>query len=231
MMKFRPYFQVHINSFRRLSGFIMLNKRSYLKQFLERILEELRYANSLLIELINLNERINDYPEAINKAPLFFSISKQCFLNEIIIILSKLLANYRSGLSAGRKSLKDNKDIFKLLIYLEANKIRPVKISQELFCAKIREHREELLDYSDIIDNIFLWRDKCIAHYDNKYFLNPGKISTDAPFSITDLENLVKAMMKIINYYLDLFLGYTDLFSCNNQRDINNILHILSDKK
>ena len=145
----------------------------------------------------------------------------QCFLNELVLTLSKLFSNYKSF-------RKNGKDIFKLFRFIESNNIDSAKISRKELLEGITKHRGIFSRFTLLFNNIFMWRNKCIAHYDKKYFLNPNKISVDAPFSREELSELIDSTEIILKDYEKWFLDYKDTFEYLNQCDINNALRMLA---
>jgi hypothetical protein len=87
----------------------------------------------------------------------------------------------------------------------------------------IQEDKERISDLS-FLHSFKLRRDKFIAHFDKKYFIDQDKLSDDAPLVWGNLENIVAIMADLINKYSATYDGNLYTVVPDNITDIDQLL-------
>ena len=80
----------------------------------------------------------------------------------------------------------------------------------------------------ECLERINFRRDKFHAHFDKKYFMQPEKISAEAPLTWKDLSDIEETLKNIYNKYSCAFDGNYQEFELVNLYDIDNILDIVN---
>lgn len=123
------------------------------------------------------------------------------------------------------KPCKTNSSIYKLLnkVQQDIKRINHDDINNNI----IKQHIQELEECSDILNNLFTWRDKHFAHFDKKYFLTNNAVSNDAKLTYGNIEKIINSAGDVLNYYYSKLEGKYMSIEATNYDDLNRIVRIL----
>lgn len=192
------------------------NKRMF-EEYINGLFEELTDINTIFKFHKHLMNKKKDRLNELNMAPSFFDYVITCFLSEVIIKLSKLYENNRS-----------DRNLNKFLNFIEQNKnIYEECEGKNINNCLIDKHRQMIVDSKSILDNLFVWRDKCYAHNDKKYFFNNQQLSADYKITVGDVEKLIELANDILDCYSRPYYKYIRGIDNTNQYDVDIVLDIL----
>lgn len=161
------------------------------KRFKEKFIEELILLDSKYRIFMNIQDAKENKIEGLRMASGFFQIIENSLVSDLVISLGRLYEGFNK---------ENNNYTFRgFLVFLkkqpkfiEKHNIDPDKISN---------HKKELEEKKDIINNLFLWRDKHYAHLDTQFFNNSEKLSQKAKFKFEDIRDLIDFAHNTVNYY------------------------------
>lgn len=195
----------------------------------EGLLKELYQLNSFYLLNKHLKQKSNhqEFLNAMNKAPAFFSLAINSFHYSAIMGLARIF----------EPASRDSKSIYKFLNFIEGNHKKIFK--NDLITKKklgrdsdidestVRKHREILTGVEPIISNLITWRDKAFAHNDKKYFKDRDALGKDFPITYEEIQKLIELAGEILNTYQVGYNGsYTQIIP-SNTFDVDTVLKAL----
>lgn len=197
------------------------------------------YLSKMFNEITAIDSKFNLYEniykskqnnlKELNIAPGFFSLVLDSLFSDMIVSLAKLYENYD-----GKN--RSDKNIIKFLNFIESNmNIFPSnqrdssKASNDTIITMdlIKDHRRKIKNSKETLDNLFHWRDKYYAHFDNKYFEDSNLLSVNAPLTPNDVYGLLELLAKILNKYSVAYNGKYYSTKATNRDDFFKIIDIL----
>ena len=178
-----------------------------------------KYYNSIIREMINarmhlrlykrLEEAREGYLKELNQAPGFFSFTIKAHLDAGLMHVFRVIKKQRSSIT-----------IWKFLDFVDSN-LEPL-FSRDAFSSRkgkdsfyedrvtgyravttedVKNDREKLDEFKQVIENIITWRDKKGAHIDEKFALKQIDVSKDYPVTLKELEDITMVIADILNRY------------------------------
>lgn len=89
---------------------------------------------------------------------------------------------------------------------------------------EIEEDKQKLLSLEHIIDNLIIWRDKVIAHIDRRFLLKGRIVSKEYPLQRQKLEEVIQALIGILNRYSAAYESSTFLEKFPGEDDVQYIM-------
>ena len=138
----------------------------------------------------------NKWTKVYSISPAFFSITRKCLLDDIIISLVRLFE-------------KKNRSDYNIERYLDSLKIVFIKNNEIL--QKIDSFTQNINSKYHLISNLLTWRDKAIAHSDKEYFISKSDLPVDAPLNFEEIDSLLNdsfGFLNMISYEIDQSTQY-----------------------
>lgn len=187
------------------------------KDYLTRFESEITDVDTAFRLLIHLNKCLNTRRKEMELSPCFFTYVLKSLLHYIIITLSKLYENYKGN-------ERSDFNLIKFLNFIEQNGKTIFK--DEVKKTTIDEDRYNIQKQKGILDNLFNWRDKYVAHFSKK-LLKPEEVSKMFPITEKDFEKLINISKEIVNKYCIISGKEKLVFEIVNFDDIDNIFYTL----
>ena len=131
--------------------------------------------------------------KAVNVSPAFYSVCRITYLNQTLILLSKIL----------EKRKKQNLNLLGYLEFVEKNEV----IFKHIPCGGIAVHltrdRESLQNFEGARKKLKTWRDKEIAHTDIKLLKGASGVKRPLVREVDDLFNLIEQIFNRYSSYYD----------------------------
>jgi hypothetical protein len=177
-----------------------------------------KYYNLLIGEIINarmhfglykrLQEARKDYFDELNQAPGFFSFTIKAHLDAGLMHVSRLLKKQTGSITVWKflDFIENNLDLFSTKAFSQRMAKdsfyeNQVKSHRPVSLEDVENHRNQLLNFRQVIENIITWRDKKGAHIDEKFGLRQVDVFRDFPIKLAELEELTRAIANILNTY------------------------------
>lgn len=212
-----------------------------------------KYYDELMRQAINarahlkLWERLekyrSNYLKELNQAPHFFTYTIRAHLDDALMTLSRIIRKQKQAVT-----------IWKFLCFVESNL---GILSDEAFSKRegekpnydehwkshtpitqkeIDEDRKKLLSLEQTINRLSTWRDKVIAHIDQRFLLAGKSISEEYPLQHQQLEKVIDTIVDILNRYSRAYNSSTWLEKIPGEDDVQYVMdyirfHIQERKK
>lgn len=211
-----------------------MKKRDPHKQFklyLDRLFEEVFHIDSKFELYYHLLERKYNRLQAMNISPAFFQLIMDALLTDSIISLSRLYDSYKS-------IKRSDRNLIRFLNFVESNidifpsdKETLMRHNCDYIVDKnlIDSHRAKINEMTPILDNLFTWRDKYVAHFDKTYFSNGERLKEDASIKFGEIRGLISLADEILNSYSAVYDGNVNMIRATNLFDVDKSLDILND--
>ncbi|MFD4490730.1 hypothetical protein ACM1TL_05450 [Lysinibacillus capsici] len=216
------------------------------------LINQLYEINSYKLLHKHLYTKKNDplFLSAMNKAPAFFGLTIHSYQHMFIVGLSKLCEERNSNgtniysflnyieknhplifpnCSNKEKQYTPEKtmDVSPKMYETEMDLILNIP-KTKIDVALIKEHRTQLNEYTDCINNLLAWRDKSFAHYDKEYIGESiEKMGEKYRIKYGDLSELISLIGKILNSYQSAYYDSTTSIIPANTYDVDNVLQAL----
>lgn len=194
--------------------------------FLIRELYEIN-SYSLLYKHLYNKKNEPEFLKAMNRAPAFFGLTIHSYQRMFVLGLSKIC----------EKRNPKGKNIFSFLTFLEGHHSmifsntsskKQIPIDYKM----IAQHKIELDNHSNCIDNLLAWRDKSYAHYDKKYIgENNQMLGKDFPIKYGEIEKLIISLGDILNSYQSAYKDTITHLIPSNTYDVDIVLDALLNNK
>lgn len=176
------------------------------------------YYNSIIQEIINarmhfrlykcLQESKKDYLKELNQAPGFFNFTIKAHLDAGLMHVFRVLKKQRGSITVWKflDFVDSNLELFSTEAFSER------KAGSLFYEDQVRNHRpvthgdvkndkDKLDEFRQVIENLMTWRNKRYAHIDQKFALGQVDIRKDFPIKLTELEDITMKMADILNRY------------------------------
>lgn len=159
------------------------NLKVELEDKIKKYYEEIRYLDIVFqaYHSMNFDKRWEDLYKL---SPAYFTVVKKSLFYYFIISLSKLFEG------RNRSDFNLNSFISKLKDTYEKYECNIPKVIIDL--------EEHVKNNEKLIKNLMTWRDRSIAHYDKKYFLEASSLSNDAKIGYDELEEVINKTLELI---------------------------------
>lgn len=196
----------------------------YFQKYYDKLIWETIHARAHLKLWERLESYKASYLKELNQAPHFFTFTLKAHLDDVLVILSRILDRRRRG---------DPLSIWKFLDFAEQNleifsneafsqRMREksnydeywVKSHTPITQKEIEEDRQKLTGLQNTINNLITWRDKVIAHIDRKFLLAGKIVSKEYPLQRQQLQEVIDTLFKILNRYSGAYTSssYAEIF-------------------
>jgi hypothetical protein len=169
----------------------------------------------------------------MNVAPAFFSVVLEALFSMIVIGTDKLFVRRspERGLRSFLEYIEQHRDIL-IVRKLQERRGSPdnhwmLENRPDVTLDMILEDKARL-DHVACLSSIQTRRDKFDAHYDKKYFFEPGKLADDAPLKWGDLKEIETTMGDVLNRYSAAYDGNTFSLTPINIGDVAWLLNLVS---
>ncbi|RLC56720.1 MAG: hypothetical protein DRH89_05060 [Candidatus Cloacimonadota bacterium] len=197
----------------------MKESRKKFEKYLMKFETDITNLNSCFQLFEHLNKSLSSRRKEMEIAKCFFTIILNSLLTNIIITICRLYENYD-----GKKRSEINLNRFLNFIEQNNKMIFPKSIKYKI----INEDKEKIKKQETTLEKIFVWRDKYLAHTDNKYLLNFTQLSEDNPINFDELQSLIEIAKETVNKYCKLYKNDFIIFDIVNVYDIDNIFYSLT---
>lgn len=140
-----------------------------------------------LVNFVHTNNK------AINVSPAFYSICKITYLNQALIMLSKIL----------EKRKKQNLNLLGYLEFVEKNESFFKHIPCGGIALRLGRDRKALQDVEETRKKLKAWRDKEIAHTDIRFLKGDSGIKRPLVKEVDELFNLIEQIFNRYSSYYD----------------------------
>lgn len=180
----------------------------------------------------NFDKEVENYWKELLYCKAIFTIYKSMLFNEkwnklydisqayfttvkYSLFITLIISIYRIYKSTNQQNTDD---IFKFIEKAEKNYKNNIENIVEDF-------KNKLTLKSDLLNNIFKWRNKHIAHLDTAFFMDSKKLEIEYPIKIDDLEELINITLEYIS---KIFYAITNKSLSPEHFNVNDFENLLN---
>lgn len=213
------------------------DKEEVFLKYYEKLIWETLYARAHLKLWERLENYKSDYLRELNQAPHFFTVTIKAHLDDALLTLSRILdrRRRRDPLSIWKflNFVEQNREIFSTQAFTQRMRQKPdydeywVKSHTPITQKEIEEDRQRLENLGSTINNLITWRDKVIAHIDRRFYLKGKVISKKHPLKRQQLQDVIDALLKILNRYSASYKSSTFHHEFISEDDIQHVMDFI----
>jgi len=204
---------------------------SQFEAYRRSLLDEITRLATCIQIYIRLHEHRGDRLAALNTAPEFFTTVLGALLTTIVLWTDKLFCRKSEhGLEHFLAFIKTNiatLDIAELKRRKGYSDDHWMLQGRESITSQTIKSDRRRLQQLKVLPAIRLRRNKFHAHFDKEYFFDKGRLATDAPLRIPDLEELISVATEVVNRYSTAYDGVYFRTTTMNATDIDELLDIV----
>ena len=204
----------------------------------ERMIKEIKaylirivWINDYLTVYKSVSDASVEYNNEINMAPAFFQISLDAIRYSFCMELAKLYGKSENeGTIKGLiKLIRNNKNLFPTEVkegcyWFEGDLGNPVDIKSIDIAEELSKYEKDLEELESIVQKVRGRRNRCLAHNDKKYFINPEQVARDFPLNFDEATRLVNFGEDFCNNMLAYLSDQRMYCKSSNANDLNNLL-------
>ena len=184
-------------------------REEYFQKYYDRLIVEALHARAHL----NLWERLEKYKatsyiDELNQAQYFFTFTIKAHLDDVLLILSRILDRHEDSLSIWKflDFAEQNLEIFSTEVFRQRMKGNPyyeslIESHTPVTPKEVDEDKQKLEKLEQTVNNLTTWRNKVIAHIDRQFLLSGRIVSEEYPMQLQQLQEVVETLFQILNRY------------------------------
>lgn len=203
-------------------------------KYYDKLIKETTHARAHLKLWQKLVDYRVDYLDELNQSPHFFQLTIKAHLDNAILTISRILDKHGSSLSIWKflNYVEQNRQIFSIQAF--KRHIVNRQYYQELVeshipikLENIQEHRSELDNLNQVINDIKKWRDRLLAHTDRRAYLRSRNVSIKKE----QIDGVIDIIARILNKYSNAYHASTFSIQYVGEDDVQGIMDAIRFKK
>ncbi len=206
----------------------------YFQKYYDKLIWETIHARAHLKLWERLENYRASYLKELNQAPHFFTFTLKAHLDDTLVTLSRILDRRRRGdpLSIWKflDFAEQNLGIFSNEAFSQRKRRKPdynerwVKSHTPITQKEIEEDKQKLSSLKHTINNLIIWRDKVIAHIDQKFLVTGKIVSKEYPLQRQQLQETIDTLFNILNRYSYAYNASTFLEKIPGEDDVQHVV-------
>ena len=202
----------------------------------------IKYHERLIWELISAHDHLklwkrlenykSNYLRELNQAPHFFQRTIKAHFDDALLTLAKILDIDSDAITIWKllNFAEQNKDILSTQSFQQRRRHEPnydeywVESHVPITLKEIQEHKAQLAELENVINNIKGWRDKVIAHIDRDFHIKGKSVAKEYPLEIQQLQKVIDTLHSILDRYSNAYKGSTWIIEYVGADDVQYVM-------